>query len=565
MTEPTLSAPPSSSWVRANLSPYKNFRHDAPASIVVFLIALPLCLGIALASGAPLLSGVITGVIGGIVVGALTGSALSVSGPAAGLTVIVFTAIADLGSFDAFLLALVIAGVMQVGLGFIRAGIVAYYFPSSVIKGMLAAIGIILVLKQIPHAIGFSADYEGDFTFAQLDGRNTLTEIPYALGHYHLGATIIALVGLTILVAMDRRPRLRQFKWLPAPLMVVLIGIALNEGFRAFAPGLANEYELLVAIPPIAESLEGLAFPDFARIADPAVWKVAGTIAIIASIETLLCIEAVDKLDPFRRRSDTDRELRAQGIGNALAGLVGGIPMTAVIVRGSANVQAGGRTKMSAILHGGLLMVAVATIPGLLSRIPLAALAAVLMHVGYKLAQISLFRGLYRRGLNQFIPFTVTIVAVVLTDLLTGVTIGMATGVFFILKANLATPYFMHYRESYEQDHPGGRRQHVRIELSENVSFLNKASVGRALRELPDNAIVEIDGSSALYIDRDVLEIIHDFAGAAQHRGIDVRLVDIPSANAHVRQLHERKPTIVHGPLHPRVEEASGSNEDPPS
>jgi MFS superfamily sulfate permease-like transporter len=553
MTEPTTpSTVPSASWVRTHLSPYKNLRADLPASLVVFLVALPLCLGIALASGAPLISGIISGIIGGIVVGSMTGSALSVSGPAAGLTVIVLTAISDLGSFEAFLLALVLAGVMQVGLGFVRAGIVAYYFPSSVIKGMLAAIGIILILKQIPYAVGFSADYEGSLAFLQQDGRNTLTEIPYALGHFHLGATLIALAGLTILIAMDRRTGPRRIKWMPPQLVVVLVGIALNESFRLFAPALANENDLVVAMPALSEGLGALLmFPDFSRILDPMVWKVAGTLAIIASVETLLCIEAVDRLDPFRRRSDTDRELRAQGIGNTLAGLIGGLPMTAVIVRGSANIQAGARTQASSVLHGILLFVSIAAIPEVLSRIPLAALAAVLMHIGYKLAQVSLFRNIYRQGKNQFIPFIVTITAIVFTDLLIGVAIGMVMGVFFILKANLATPYFMHYRESYEKTDPRGNRQFVRIVLSENVSFLNKASVGRALRELPDRAIVEIDGSSALYIDRDVLEIVHDFAKGAQHRGIEVRLVDIPPADAHSRQLLERKPTVVHGPPRP--------------
>ncbi len=518
---------PSQSGTRTDLSPLKNIRHDLPAAAVVFLVALPLCLGIAVASGAPPMAGLITGIVGGLVVSWLSGSPLSVSGPAAGLTLIVMSGIEDLGSYEIFGLAVVFSGVIQMGLGLIRAGLIAYYFPSNVIKGLLAGIGFILILKQIPHAIGFDGDFEGDLEFLQADGRNTLTEIPYALGHFHWGALIIAVVGLLLLVAWTRSERLRSMRWLPGPLAVVAAGILLNELFRAMAPGLANEHELLVELDA-GGLLAGLSMPDFSHITNPQVYTTAATIAVVGSVETLLCVEAVDKLDPFKRSSDTNRELRAQGVGNVLAGLLGGIPMTAVIVRGSANVQSGGRTRMSAFLHSVMLLVAVLTVPWLLTRIPLAALAAVLLHVGYKLAPVSLFVRMFRRGWDQFIPFVVTISAILLTDLLKGVAIGMVCAVFYILRANLATPYFMHRKEVTEEEN----KRVIHIELSENVTFLNKASVNRALHALPDGSVVEIDGSHATYIDRDVLELIEEFRQTAPLRGVSVSLTQIPSSDA---------------------------------
>lgn len=539
---------PSKSWLRANLSPWSNVRHDLPASIVVFLVALPLCLGIALASGAPLFAGVITGVVGGTLVSWLSGSSLAVSGPAAGLTVIVLDAILELGSWEVFLAAVVLAGVLQFLFGLVRAGLVAYYFPSTVIKGLLAAIGVILILKQIPHAIGFDEDYEGDTSFVQPDGRNTFTEIVAAFEHIQGGAVTISMFGLGVLLLLDFVPRLKM-KWLPGPLIAVLGGVVLNEIFRHFVPSWFNGGELLVMLPTAANGgvLGALTFPDFGLevFARPELYRVAATLAIVASIETLLCIEAMDKIDPFRRGSDPNRELRAQGIGNLIAGLLGGLPMTAVIVRGSANVQAGGRTSMSSFLHGVLLLVSVAAIPGLLNRIPLAALAAVLLHVGYKLAPPSLFRRTFRRGMNEFIPFIVTVLAILLTDLLIGVAVGMATGIFFILKVNLETPYYMTRHDVRLEDHTGGSRVHVEIQLSENVSFLNKAGVNRVLREVPDGAFVEIDGTHACYIDRDVLEIIYNFKRSARFRGIDVLMRDIPPPDAPAKDLVHRRPRVI--------------------
>lgn len=517
---------PSSSGTITNLSPFANFAHDLPASVVVFLVALPLCLGIALASGAPLMAGLITGIVGGLIVSWLSGSPLSVSGPAAGLTVIVLSGIESLGSYEVFLLAVVFSGVVQIGLGVVRAGLIAYYFPHNVIKGLLAAIGVILILKQIPHAIGFDGDYEGDMGFLQPDGRNTLTEIPYALGHFHVGAVLIAVIGVLILIAWSRSETLKSLRWLPGPLMVVGLGIGLNEVFLAVAPGLANQGDLLVNLG--GGSLMGeLRFPDFDQVFNPDIYIIGATIAAVGSVETLLCVEAVDKLDPFKRSSDTNRELKAQGVGNIIAGMLGGIPMTAVIVRGSANVQSGGRTRMSAFFHSVLLLAAVLTVPFLLTRIPLAALAAVLLHVGYKLAPLGLFARMYRRGWDQFTPFLVTVLAIVFIDLLKGVAIGMACAVFYILRASLATPYFMHGKEATEDG-----RGVIHIELSENVTFLNKASVNRALHQLPNGCAVQIDGSHATYIDRDVLELIEEFEVSAPLRGIEVQLTHIPAADA---------------------------------
>ena len=516
-----------------SLSPFANLRHDLPAAVVVFLVALPLCLGIAVASDAPPMAGLITGIIGGLVVAWLSGSPLSVSGPAAGLTAIVAAAISDLGSYEAFLLAVFLAGLIQAGLGALKAGLIAYYFPSTVIKGLLAAIGAILILKEIPHALGVDADYLGDLDFHQRDGENTLTEIANAfngLGHTQLGAVIIAVLGLAILLSLDRWPKLRR-SWMPGPLLVVGLGIGLNELLHAINPGLYQGQSHRVELPEfgsISEIGAALSFPDFSMIGDAAVWQVAGVIAVIASIETLLCVEAIDKLDPYNRTTPTNRELGAQGLGNSIAGLIGGIPMTAVIVRGSANVQSGGRTKLSAAVHGLLLMLSVLLIPFVLNLIPYAALAAVLLHIGYKLAPISLFKTMYRRGWGQFAPFMITFAAILFTDLLKGVLIGLAAGVFFVLRANLQTPYCMHHREVHDELTDAGPRPHVRIELSENVSFLNKASVNQALHELPTGSIVEIDGSNSQYIDRDVLETIRDFERSSTKRGIKVELIAIP-------------------------------------
>lgn len=504
-----------------NLKKYflpKNLKRDLPSSIVVFLVALPLCLGIALASGAPLFAGVLTGIIGGIVVGALSGSQLSVAGPAAGLTVIVLNAITSLGTYETFLLALVLAGIFQMLLGILKAGTIANYFPSSVIEGMLAAIGIILIMKQFPHAVGYDANFEGDERFSQTDEHNTFSGIMQAFSKINYGAVIIAAVSLLLMIYW---PKFKKLAVVPAPLLVVLAGIGLSAVFAG------TGFELLdkqfVRIPIVNSSSEFFALfksADFSAIGNKQVWITAFTIAIVASLETLLSLEAVDKIDPIKRISPTNRELVAQGIGNITSGLLGGLPMTAVIVRSSANVNAGGRTKMSTITHGLLLLISLLFIPVLINLIPLSCLAAILLMTGYKLTRISLFKHMWHMGLSQFIPFVVTIVAVVLTDLLIGVGIGMLVGVFYILRTNLRNPYFYQIVKN-------GDKNVIRIRLAEEVSFLNKAAIQVTLTSLPKGSDVIIDGSNSRYIDPDVLEIIHNYKHNAYTKGIIVQLHEI--------------------------------------
>ena len=495
----------------------KNLKKDLPASIVVFLVALPLCLGIALASGAPLFAGVLTGIIGGIVVSSLSGSQLSVSGPAAGLTVIVFTSITQLGAYPTFLLAVFIAGLFQIILGLAKAGTIANYFPSSVIEGMLAAIGVILILKQIPHAVGYDAEYEGSESFIE-GNENTFSLIDTALGAVSYGAVIISLISLIILIYW---PKIKKVSGVPAALIVVLTGILLNRLFAGSQLAIKDEH--LVQIPVVssfAEFSSLFVFPDFSQIVNKDVWVVAVTIAIVASIETLLSLEAVDKLDPIKRVSPTNKELLAQGVGNMTSGLLGGLPMTAVIVRSSANVNAGGRTKMSAIIHGLWLLVALLAIPTFINLIPLSCLAAILLVTGYKLAKFDLFAKMWRGGYSQFIPCVVTVLAVVFTDLLKGVAVGMLVSVFYILRNNLRNPYF--YQISTQSD-----KKVIEIKLAEEVSFLNKAAIQYTLAHLPKESNVVIDGSNCRYIDPDVLEVIRNFKHSAYTKAVIVELVNI--------------------------------------
>ena len=507
--------------MKDNLNLFKNLKHDFPASIVVFLVALPLCLGIALASGAPLFSGVIAGVIGGILVGALSGSALGVSGPAAGLAVIVLVSIEQLGSFEAFLLTVVIAGVIQVALGFMKAGIIGYYFPSSVIKGMLAGIGIIIILKQIPHAVGYDSDFEGDMSMVQPDGHTTFSQLYYMFDYISVGAVIISLTAMAILLIWETSfiKRQKSLQYVQGPLVAVVSGIVLTWVFSSI-PDLALNPNQIVSLP-VAESIPAFfgqfTFPDFSRLLDQNIYIIGITMAIVASLETLLCVEATDKLDPSKRVTPTNRELKAQGVGNILSGLIGGLPITQVIVRSSANIQSGGKTKMSAILHGILMLICVVSIPNILNLIPLASLATVLIVVGYKLAKPTLFKQMYQRGWYQFVPFMVTIIGIVLTDLLTGIGLGMVVGVFLILYDNYKTPYFYH-PEKQKEGEP------IRIELSEHVSFLNKASILQTLNKLPNNPEVVIDMSESVSIDDDVLDIIRDFKVSAVDKNIKVRV-----------------------------------------
>jgi len=500
-----------------------NLRYDMPAGLVVFLVALPLCLGIALASDAPLLSGIVSGVVAGLVVGPLSGSQLAVSGPAAGLTTIVAAGIATLGSFEAFLAAVVLCGAIQLALGLLRAGGVAAFFPVSVIKGMLAAIGIILILKQIPHALGRDADYEGDlgFWFHEASGHgqsNTFTELYAAVVTLSPGAVVLSVVGLALMILWEQPFLKRQAwtRWAPGALMAVLSGIVLNGLFSQIAPS----WEVtavdghLVQIPAM-QSFGALSaqmvFPDLTRIWDPVVLELGVTLAIIASVETLLSLEATDKLDPFRRVSDPSRELVAQGIGNLVAGFVGGLPMTAVIVRSSTNVYAGGRTRVAAFIHGLLLVGMVLAVPFLLNRIPLASLAAVLLVVGWKLARPELFRAMWNGGLDQFLPFIVTIVVTVLTDLLAGVAAGLVLGLLMtLISNNVSAVSMVHEDNAYL------------VRFSSNVSFLNKARLKTTLASIPDGAEVLIDGRNADFIDRDIYDVIEDFKANARFRNIRV-------------------------------------------
>ncbi len=509
------------------LKPSKYFKTDLLSGVVVFLVALPLCLGIALASGAPLFAGIIAGVIGGIVVGVLSGSQLSVSGPAAGLTAIVLMAINNLGSYEVFLLAVVLAGVLQLLLGIAKAGTISNYFPSNVIEGMLTAIGIIIILKQLPHAVGYDVDNEGDFFFIEKGtGHNTFSALIDAVNYSHLGALLICLVSLGILIAFNKVPFLQQLKVVPGALVAVASGIILNEVFKASGSTLAISQEHLVKLP-VPDSIEAFigqfSLPDFTAINNPAVWITAATIAIVASIETLLCIEAADKLDPLKRYSNSNRELFAQGTGNILSGMIGGLPMTSVIVRTSANVNSGGRTRTATIAHGVFLLLAVVAIPGLLNKIPLACLAAILLMIGYKLASPKVFKHMWESGKYQFIPFIVTVTAVVFTDLLKGVAIGLVVSIFYILRANLHLAYFFHKEEHHEGET-------ITIKLAQEVSFLNKAAIKQTLNHLPAGSRLVVDASDTFYIDHDVLELIKDFKNtSSKEKGITMTLTGFKS------------------------------------
>ena len=503
-------------------------KSDMLSSVVVFLVALPLCLGIALASGAPLFSGLIAGIVGGIVVGLLSKSQLSVSGPAAGLVVIVLAAIDDLGGFQGFLLAVVLSGIIQLSMGFLKAGIVGMYFPSPVIKGMLAAIGLILILKQVPHLIGFDADAFGEMEFIQADGSNTISYLMSSFDHIYFGSLIVGLISLFILIGWGSKAikNNRFLKQVPGGIIVVGLGVLINYLFKSFAPEYAIEGDHMVNIPVISnmESV-GAVFqtPDFSLLTNINVYITAFTLAIVASLETLLCVEAMDKLDPHKRRTPQNRELKAQGVGNIISGLIGGLPITAVIVRGSANIEAGAKSKMSAVYHGILLLIAVAIFPTIMNKIPLASLAAILIVVGFKLTRPALYKHQFKLGREQFVPFIVTVVAILFTDLLIGILIGMSVGIFYILKANYKVPYL--YNEENKSS-PGAND--VRLELSEHVSFLNKASLQLTLEELPTNITVIIDGSRSKKIDHDALEVIFNFRDTAHEKNIKIELLNIP-------------------------------------
>jgi MFS superfamily sulfate permease-like transporter len=500
---------------------FANLKSDFASGLVVFLVALPLCLGIALASGAPLFSGIISGIVGGIVVGYLSKSHLSVSGPAAGLTAIVLSSITDLGSFNVFLLAVLLAGFIQLLLGFIKAGSISNYFPTNVIEGMLAGIGVIIFLKQIPHAFGYDKDYEGDFAFTQTDGQNTFSELFQIIGHIQLGSVIITIISLTILITWTKVEFLKKIKLVPAALIAVIISVLVNEFFIQSGSSLAIVSEHLVSLP-VPTSFEEFKsifiFPDFTAISSLKVWTVAITIAVVASIETLLCIEAADRMDIQKRFTNTNVELKAQGVGNILSALLGGLPMTSVVVRTSANNAAGAKSKMSTIIHGLLLLISVLLLPTILNKIPLATLASVLLLVGYKLANPKTIKHFWVKGKYQFIPFMATFLAVVFSDLLKGVALGIIISIIFVLKGNLKRAYSFRKEEYLDGDV-------IHIDLAQEVSFLNKAAIKSTLYDIPANSKVVINAQDTVYIAHDILDLIREFkVTRAKDENIKVKL-----------------------------------------
>lgn len=508
-----------------NSNIFKDIKSDLPASIVVFFVALPLCLGIALASGAPLFSGVIAGIVGGIVVGLISGSQLGVSGPAAGLAVIVLAAISSLGSFDAFLLAVVIAGVIQFLLGLFKAGFIAYFVPSSVIKGMLTGIGLLIILKQIPHALGYDLTFEGSESFFEPDGSNTFSSLMDAWNLLTPGALLIAAVSMGILIFWDAvlTKKHKLFQILQGPIVVVLVGILFNYLFQTGALNFSLSPSQIVDLPVsngLGEFVNQFTFPDFSQLTNIEIYKVAIVMAIVASLETLLCVEATDKLDPIKRVTPTNLELKAQGVGNIVSGLIGGLPVTQVIVRSSANITFGAQSKLSAILHGFWLLLSAITIASLLNMIPLASLATILIMVGYKLAKPSLFANMYKLGWEQFAPFVATVVAILLTDLLTGIGIGLIVGVFFSLHHSYRNSH--HMKES--QTNQDGRVVH-HIVLAQEVSFFNKASIIEALEAIPNGEKVVIDCTNSKFISYDVAEFIRDYHLHAKLKNIDVETI----------------------------------------
>lgn len=507
----------------------KYLKTDLLSGMVVFLVALPLCLGIAVASGAPPFAGIIAGVIGGIIVGMLSSSHVSVSGPAAGLIAIILAAVTNLG-YETFLLAVVLAGVFQLLLGIAKAGGISSYFPSGVIEGMLTAIGIIIIKKELPHAIGYDIEHEGDFYSYQLmdtADKGFFSEIIHSFNFAHTGIIIVTVVSLGVLIAFNKIHFLKKIKAVPGALVAVIAGIVINEIFKITNPALVITGDHLVKLPTassFSEFFGQFSFPDFSGFANPAVWVTAATIATVASIETLLCLEASDKMDPLKRFSSANTELRAQGIGNIFSGLIGGLPMTSVIVRTSANINAGAKTKLSAIAHGVFLLIAVVAIPGILNKIPMACLAAILIMIGFKLASPEVFKHMWQSGKFQFIPFIVTTIAVVGIDLLKGVGIGLVVSVFFILRGNMKLAYFF----KKEKHHEG---ETIRMDLAQEVSFLNKAAIKQTLAHLPKNCKLIIDAANTVYIDYDVLELIRDFVNfGSKDKNISVTLLNFKPA-----------------------------------
>lgn len=517
---------------------FSNIKNDLSASLVVFLVAVPLCLGIALASGAPLFAGIISGIIGGIIVGMLSSSAVGVSGPAAGLAVIVLGAIQDLETYPIFLAAVVVSGLIQIIFGLLKAGIIGYYFPSSVIKGMLSAIGIIIFLKQIPHAFGYDADPEGDLNFFQRDGENTFSELYTMLDYISEGAALIFFTSLLILIIWERpfMKKIKAFQIIQGPLVVVVFGIVVNQIFKG--TGLYLDPSHMVKLPVAGNATD---FFNQFTLFDPSallnknVLIVGATIAVVGSLETLLSVEAADKLDPQKRITPTNRELIAQGVGNMASGMIGGLPVTQVVVRTSANVQSGGNTKLSTIFHGVLILISVIFIPNILNLIPLSSLAAILILVGFKLAKPSIFKKMYRAGKSEFLPFMVTILGIIFTDLLVGILLGLTVGIFQILYSNFKKPYNL---TTIQEN--GSTKMY--LELSDNLTFLNKASMIETISHLPNDIKVLIDASRTHFMHPDIREILSDFKKNAPYRNIELEIVGL-EVN-HVDPIEKLKKTV---------------------
>ena len=486
--------------------------------MVVFLVALPLCLGVALGSNAPLFSGIIAGVVGGLIIGSLSGSSLSVSGPAAGLTAVVAVAIGKMPVFEAFLLSVVIAGILQVLFGFLRAGVIGDYVPNSVIRGMLAAIGIILILKQLPHFVGYDKDFSGDEAFIQIDRKNTFSELVYSINYISPGAILIGLISLALLWVWGLKffKSKKIFTYIPGPLVVVTTGIVMAAIFGKAGGPLAIDPQHMVKLP-VTDGLSSAAgllrWPQWSYLGHLEVWVTGLTIALVASLETLLSIEAIDKLDPYNRRTPTNRELKAQGLGNLVSGLLGGLPITSVIVRSSANLNAGAKSRMSTMLHGLFLLLSVLFIPGLLNMIPLSALAAILIATGYKLAKPTLFVEFHRKGWDQLVPFVVTILAILLTDLLIGILVGMGVSLFFLLRSNFRSAVMIVHDENK-----------YLMRFRKDVSFLNKPIVKEKLEAVPANSWVLIDMTRADFIDKDIIDVVNEFLHHAHLKNIQVEV-----------------------------------------
>ncbi|CAG9933090.1 SulP family inorganic anion transporter [Candidatus Nitrotoga arctica] len=500
---------------------FRHLKDDLPAGIVVFLVALPLCLGVALASGAPLFAGLIAGMVGGLILAWLSGSQLSISGPAAGLTVIIYNAIETLGSFQGFLVAVVIAGIMQLIAGFLKAGIIGAFFPSSVIKGMLAAIGLILIIKQIPHATGYNENFEGPLAYKNEDVHEFFLPIFDAFSSISHGVILITTVALLILLIWERPWFKNQkfFKLIPGPLVAVIWGVLYNLAAERWAPDWAVSAIHIVNVPvsnDVSEFLNNFTFPDYSFWTNPQVYLIAATLAIIGSLETLLSLEAVDKLDPLKRTSPTNRELKAQGVGNIISGLIGGLPITAVIVRSASNIAAGGKTPLSCFIHGLCILLSVMFFAKYINYVPLGCLSAILLHIGFKLAKPKLFKEFYRKGLSQLLPFIITIIAILTTDLLIGMSIGMVVGLFFVIKANYRAAITLTQDKSF-----------YILTFNKDAGFLNKYLLRKLLSHVKSNSTLTIDASKSQIIDPDIIETIDDFLITAPNHNISVEIYDL--------------------------------------